>query len=64
MGAITLRFTSKMAQARVEGLEQGFKQGLEEVAEWDRRRRDAEARGEEFTEPPPTRPKSPSERFL
>ena len=27
-----------------------------EVAAWDRRRRDAEARGVEFTEPPPTKP--------
>lgn len=27
-----------------------------EVAAWDHRRRDAEAQGVEFTEPPPTKP--------
>ena len=32
-----------------------------EVAEWDRRRREAEARGVEFKEPPPTSPTSPKE---
>ncbi len=28
-----------------------------EIAEWEHRRKEAEARGEEFTEPPPTKPK-------
>ena len=32
-----------------------------EVAAWDRRRRDAEARGEEFKEPPPTKPQEKSQ---
>ncbi len=27
-----------------------------EVAAWDSRRREAEARGDKFTEPPPTKP--------
>lgn len=31
-----------------------------EVAAWDRRRRNAEARGEEFKEPPPTKPQEKS----
>lgn len=31
-----------------------------EVAEWDRRRKQAEARGEQFTEPPPTSPEKRS----
>ena len=32
----------------------------EEVAAWDRRRKEAENRGEEFTEPPPTQPQEKS----
>ena len=32
-----------------------------EVASWDRRRRDAEARGVEFKEPPPTKPQEKSQ---
>ena len=37
------------AEARVEGKAEAYR----EVAEWNRRRLAAEARGEEFTEPPP-----------
>ena len=33
-----------------------------EVAEWDRRRKEAEARGVEFKEPPPTPPKERSRK--
>ena len=44
-------------QGREEGLEQGIEQGREtlaaEVADWNRRRLDAEERGQPFDEPPP-----------
>jgi len=33
----------------------------QEIQEWDRRRKEAEARGEEFTEPPPTQPQEKSQ---
>ena len=53
-------------QARAEGMAEGEAKGMaagitegktevyREVAEWDSRRREAEARGEKFIEPPPT----------
>ena len=47
--------------AKAEGLEQGIEKGIEQgkaeayqqIAEWNERRKAAEARGEAFTEPPP-----------
>ena len=45
------------AEGRAEGREKGRAEGkaevYQEVAEWNRRRMAAEARGEKFTEPPP-----------
>ncbi len=41
------------AEGREEGLQQGRQAALAEVRDWDRRRREAEARGEIFDEPPP-----------
>ena len=41
------------AQASAEGREEGREEVYQEVAEWNRRRMAAEARGEKFTEPPP-----------
>ena len=45
------------AKAKAEGLEQGKAQGkaeaYQQIAEWNERRKAAEARGEPFTEPPP-----------
>jgi len=51
------------AQARAEGLELGREEGREEgrnlvyreIEEWEKRKTEAEARGEEFTEPLPQR---------
>ena len=44
-------------EGRLQGREQGIEQGREalatEVADWNRRRLDAEKRGEPFDEPPP-----------
>ncbi len=44
------------AEARAEGKAEGRAEVYQEVAEWNRRRMAAEARGEEFTEPLPTPP--------
>ncbi|MCG9129045.1 hypothetical protein JT359_15765 [Candidatus Poribacteria bacterium] len=47
------------AQARAEGLEEGREEGKDsvyrEIQEWEERKAQAEARGEEFTEPLPQR---------
>ena len=40
-------------EGREEGREEGRAELLAEIREWDTRRRDAEARGETFSEPPP-----------
>jgi flagellar biosynthesis/type III secretory pathway protein FliH len=56
----------KLRKAREQGIEQGREQGREEGIEqgrqevralweaWNRRRLEAKAKGEAFTEPPPT----------
>jgi len=48
------------AEAKAEGIAEGEAKVYREIAEWDRRRREAEARGEEFTEPPPAPPEKQS----
>ena len=48
------------AEGREEGREEGRAEAYREVAEWNRRRMAAEARGEKFTEPPPIPPQDPS----
>ena len=40
--------------ARAEGIAEGEARAYQKYAEWEKRRREAEARGEEFTEPLPT----------
>ena len=62
-----------IAEGKVEGIAEGIAKGIAEgiaegearvyrkFAEWDRRRKEAEARGEEFTEPPPTQPQEQSQ---
>lgn len=42
-------------EGRVEGREEGRDEVYAEIAAWERRREAAEAAGEEFTEPPPSR---------
>ena len=44
------------AQVRAQAKAEVYK----EVAAWDRRRKEAVNRGEEFTEPPPTQPQTKS----
>ena len=43
-----------ITEGRAEGIVEGEARVYRKFAEWDRRRKEAEARGEEFTEPPPT----------
>ncbi len=43
-------------EGREEGKQEGKAEVYQEVQEWDRRRKEAEERGEKFTEPPPTQP--------
>ena len=53
------------AEGKVEGKAEGKVEGkvevYQEVAAWNARRMEAEARGEKFTEPPPSPPQAPSE---
>ncbi len=46
----------KEKQLIAEGKAEGKAEVYQEVAAWDERRRQAEARGEPFTEPPPASP--------
>ena len=47
------RIEAAKEEGKVEGREEGKEQVYREIVEWDRRRKEAEARGEVFTEPPP-----------
>ena len=66
---IQARREKRIEAAKVEGIAKGIAEGIAEgearvyrkFAEWDRRRKEAEARGEEFTEPPPTQPQEQSQ---
>ena len=46
------------AEAKAEGRAEVRAEVYREVAEWNRRRMEAEARGEKFTEPPPASPQN------
>ena len=48
------------AQVSAEARAEGRAEVYQKVAEWNRRRIDAEARGEKFTEPPPISPQDSS----
>ena len=48
--------------AKAEGIEQGKAEAYQQIAEWNERRKAAEARGEAFTEPPPGITQNGSER--
>ena len=51
------------AEAKAEGIAEGIAEGEDnvyrEIEAWQHRKTEAEKRGEEFTEPPPTRPPRP-----
>ena len=59
------RIEAAKIEGKVEGIAEGIAEGearaYREFAEWDRRRKEAEARGEAFTEPPPTQPQEQSQ---
>ena len=48
------------AEGRAEGKAEGRAEVYRELTEWNRRRMEAEARGEKFTEPPPIPPQDAS----
>ena len=55
------------AEAKAEGIAEGIAKGIaegedkvySEIEAWQHRKAESEKRGEEFTEPPPTRPPQP-----
>ena len=55
---IQARREKQIEAAKAEGMAEVYRQ----IAAWDRRRKEAEDRGEEFTEPPPTKPQEQSQR--
>ena len=50
-----------IAEGKAEGIAEGKAAVYQEIVEWDRRRKEAAARGEEFTEPPPGVPQNGSD---
>ena len=55
------RIAAATEAAKAEGKAEGKAEVYQEIQEWDRRRRESEARGEEFTEPPPAQPQEKSQ---
>ncbi|MDE0684002.1 MAG: hypothetical protein OXI63_13880 [Candidatus Poribacteria bacterium] len=47
------RIRAAEAKGKAEGMAEGQAKVYREIADWDRRRKEAAARGEEFSEPPP-----------
>ena len=47
------------AEAKAEGIAEGEDKVYSEIEAWQHRKTEAEKQGEEFTEPPPTRPPQP-----
>ena len=54
------RIAAATAAAKAEGIAEGEARAYRKFAEWERRRKEAEDQGEEFTEPPPTKPQENS----
>ncbi len=50
-----------IAEGKAEGIAEGEARAYRKFAEWERRRKEAEDRGEEFTEPPPIQPQENSQ---
>ena len=55
------RIAAAREAAKAEGIAEGEARAYRKFAEWERRRKEAEDRGEEFTEPPPTQPEEKSQ---
>ena len=58
---IQARREKRIETVKAEGIAEGEARAYRKFAEWDRRRKEAEARGETFTEPPPTQPQEQSQ---
>ena len=58
---IQARREKQIEAARVAAKAEGMAEVYRQIAAWDRRRKEAEDRGEEFTEPPPTQPQEKSQ---
>ena len=56
------RREKRIQAAKTEGIAEGAAKVYQEIEEWDRRRKQAEARGETFTEPPPAPPEKQSKK--
>lgn len=65
---VDIMFLRRTREERRKQREEGYKQAIQEVSEWNTRRLDAESRGETFTEPPPgqdiANPKKKKFRFF
>ena len=48
------RIQTEREKARAEGKAEGEARVYHEIAAWEQRRKEAEARGEKFIEPPPS----------
>ena len=59
---ITEGIAKGMAEGIAEGIAEGEARAYRRVAAWEQRRKEAEDRGEEFTEPPPTQPQEESQQ--
>ena len=58
---IQARREKRIEAAKVAAKEEGKAEVYREIAAWEHRRKEAEARGEEFTEPPPIQPQEKSQ---
>ena len=58
---IEARREKRIAAAREAAKAEGEAKAYRKFTEWERRRKEAEDRGEEFTEPPPTQPQENSQ---
>ena len=54
------RREKRIQAAKAEGIAEGEAKVYQAIAEWDRRRRETEARGDKFMEPPPAPPEKQS----
>ena len=62
---VDIMFLRRTREERRKQREEGYKQALQEVSEWNTRRLEAEARGDTFTEPPPGQDVEPKKkRFI
>ena len=62
---VDIMFLRRTREERRKQREEGYKQAIQEVSEWNTRRLEAEERGDTFTEPPPGQDvESKKKRFI